>query len=363
MANAKVVPREEVERQGEQFGLQPVGSGPFKFLRWERHAQIILQAYDYYHEGRPFLDQITFKIGIQDLDNLQHFLRGEFDEAIVPVTRAGEIREDPRYRPYIRLTKPTLHLLYIGFNTQQEPFTDPKVRQAFNYAINKEAIVREIRRWGSVVAYGILPPGMPGYNPEPRGYYYNPRLAHQLLAEAGYPGGKGLPVIEIWHVSREETAPQELEAYRQYLAELGVTVEIHRAENWAALTDRLKAGQAAMFRLGWQSDIPDPDNFFFPLLSSQSKTNRTFYRNARVDQLLQQAHRETNYLRRIDIYREIEKLALLDAPWISQHHSVFEYLYQPYVRGVEITSLGAPYIPMKRVWLQRTEDQAARKQK
>jgi len=106
-----------------------------------------------------------------------------------------------------------------------------------------------------------------------------------------------------------------------------------------------------MFRLGWHSDIPDPDNFFFPLLYSQSRTNRTFYHNPQLDPMLEAARRETDYLQRVKIYRDIERLTLADANWISQHHRVFESLYQPYVRGVEINSLGAPYIPMKKIWL------------
>jgi peptide/nickel transport system substrate-binding protein/oligopeptide transport system substrate-binding protein len=106
-----------------------------------------------------------------------------------------------------------------------------------------------------------------------------------------------------------------------------------------------------MFRLAWYSDIPDPDNFLYPLLHSQSKTNRTFYRNARVDQLLEEARSETDYLQRIQLYRQVEQIVLQDAPWINQHHRVFEYLYQPYVRGVETSPLGAHYIPMKKIWL------------
>lgn len=363
MANAKVVPREEVARLGERFGLRPIGSGPFQFAQWKRNERIALEAYDYYYEGRPFLDRIEFIIGKQEVVSFNDFMTGQLEEARVPSTKAGEVRENPRYRSYLRLTKPTLHLLYIGFNTRQEPFSKRKVRQAFNYAINKEAIIREIRKWGSIVAHGILPPGMPAHNPEAVGYYYNPIRAEQLLAEAGYPGGKGIPALDLWYSSKEESTPRELAAYRQYLAELGITVNIHRAENWPAFKERLAEGRAAMFRLGWHSDIADPDNFFYPLLFSQSKTNRTFYHNPQVDRLLEQARRETNYLRRMEIYREVEKHALYDAPWISQHHRVFEYLYQPYVRGVEISPLGAHYIPMKRVWLEKSKGQEVSKKK
>jgi oligopeptide transport system substrate-binding protein len=359
MANAKVVPREEVEKLGEQFGLRPVGSGPFTFRLWERNQRIVLQAYKAYHEGRPFLDRLVFEVGKQDVESLRAFLKGELEESIVPSTEVEALQANPRYRSYTYVRKPTLHLLYIGFNMDKKPFTHIKVRQAFNYAINKEAIVQDIRKGNSIVANGILPPGMPGYNPELLGYDYNTHQAKQLLAEAGYPEGQGLPVIDLWYNSKEETALKELEAYQGYLAELGVRLEIHEAANWPTFKAMLDEGKPLMFRLGWHSDIPDPDNFFFPLLFAQSKTNRTFYRNPQLDRLLEEARREANYLRRIEIYREVEKLALQDAPWISQHHQTFEYLYQSYVQGVEINALGAPYVLMKKVWLQRASDRKA----
>ena len=362
MANAKVVPHEEVERLGEQFGLRPVGTGPFSFLQWERNKQIVLQAYGAYYEKRPFLDRLVFAVGKQDVENLSAFLKGELEESAVPGMEAATLQENPRYRAYTRLRKPTLHLLYIGFNMQKAPFTHPKVRQAFNYAINKEAIVQDIRQGNGLVANGILPPGMPGYNPELTGYTYDPQQARRLLAEAGYAGGQGLPVIDLWYNSKEETARKELEAYQKYLGDLGVRLEIHEAANWPTFKALLDEGKASMFRLGWHSDIPDPDNFFFPLLLGQNKTNRTFYHNPQMDRLLEQARRETNYLQRIALYREIEQLALQEAPWITQHHQMFEGLYQPYVQGIEINALGAPYIPMKKIWFRPEAERKAEKQ-
>jgi peptide/nickel transport system substrate-binding protein/oligopeptide transport system substrate-binding protein len=360
MSNAKVVPREEVEKLGEQFGRHPVGSGPFAFVRWEQRQEIVLQAYNFYYEGRPFLDQIVFQISTdkQFEEDFATFLKGELEETVVPSSQGEEIRKNPRYRPYTYLTKPLLHLLYIGLNTQKAPFTDRKVRQAFNYAINRKAIVEEIRQGVcSVPAKGILPPGMPGYDPDLVGYYYSPRRAKQLLAEAGYPGGKGIPVLELWFSSKEDTVRKELEAYQEDLAELGITVEIHQAADWPTFMAILEEKKPAMFRLAWYSDIPDPDNFFYPLLFSQSKINRTSYRNPEVDRLLEEARGRADYQQRIRLYRDIEQLVLDDAPWISQHHSAFEYLYQPYVQGIETNALGAHYILMKKVWLERLKDQ------
>jgi len=342
MVNAKVVPREEVEGRGEQFALQPVGSGPFRFQHWEAKRQIVLRAFHNYYERRPFLDRIVFEIRVDKglEEDFSRFLQGELEETVVPSTKAEEIQNNNAYRSYTCMIKPTLHLLYIGFNLRQAPFTHPKVRQAFNYAVNKDAIVQEIRKHTSITAKGLLPPGMPGYDPDLVSYYYNPRRAAQLLAEAGYPGGRGLPALDLWYSSNETSAPQELEAYRKALAALGITINVRKADNWPILEKMLAEGKPAMFRLGWHSDIPDPDSFLFPLLFSQSKTDRTFYRNPQVDQLLEEARREIDYARRIKMYQDVEKPVLQDAPWISQHHHVFEALYQPYVQAIEINAFG-----------------------
>jgi oligopeptide transport system substrate-binding protein len=184
LANAAVVPREEVERLGDNFARTPVGTGPFKFIRWDPGKEIVLEANQGHYEGRPFLDGIAFKIGGTFEEAFAQFLAGKLEEAMIPSGKTEEVYSDPQYRQYQLLRRPMLGLLYIGFNTQIKPFDDKRVRQALNYAVNKEAIVREITKMGSLPANGTLPPGMPGHDPDLRGYYYNPVKAKQLLAEA-----------------------------------------------------------------------------------------------------------------------------------------------------------------------------------
>jgi peptide/nickel transport system substrate-binding protein/oligopeptide transport system substrate-binding protein len=227
------------------------------------------------------------------------------------------------------------------------------VRQAFNYAVNKEAIVRDITKRGSLPATGVLPQGMPGYEPELQGYAYDPTTAKRLLADAGYPDGTGFPVVQLWSVGQAESTKAELAAYQGYLAEVGVQVDIHFAPDWPAYKAMLEQGQCPMFRLVWYADLPDPDNMLSPLLHSTSPTNRTFYRNPRVDQLLEQARRVFDEAQRIALYHEVERLVLDDAPWITQHYSVLEYLFQPYVQGVEINLLGSRTMPLKKIWLKQ----------
>jgi oligopeptide transport system substrate-binding protein len=354
LAHAAVVPREEVERRGDQFGRAPVGTGPFKFVRWEPNQEIVLEAHDRYYEGRPFLDTVVFKIGSSSEETFAEFLQGNLEETIIPSGMTEEVRADPKYRQSQRVRISTLSLSYIGFNTQREPFDNRLVRQAFTSAVNKGAIVREITRTGGLPATGALPPGMLGYDPDRQGYSYDPEQAKRLLAEAGYPDGVGFPVVQLWSVSKADSTKAELAAYQRYLAELGVQVQIHVAPDWPTYQKMLEQGELPMFRLSWHADIPDPDNFLFPLLHSTSRTNRTFYRNPLVDQLLEQARRELDENRRIALYREVERLVMDDTPWITQHYGVSDYLYQPYVQGVEINSLGPRAIPVKKLWFKKS---------
>jgi oligopeptide transport system substrate-binding protein len=362
LTNAMVVPQEEVERLGDRFGRGPVGTGPFKFVQWKPHQEIVLEANDQYYEGRPFLDAIVFKIvvGGKWEEQFAKFLQGNLEETLIPRGKIDEVRTDPRYRKYQRFSKPTLSLFYIGFNTQDKPFDDRRVRQAFNYAVNREAIVRGIIRGGGLPAAGALPPGMPGYDPDLRGYSYDPAKAKRLLAEAGYPNRDGFPLVQLWSGQKIENTKAELAAYQRYLADVGVQVDIHFAPDWPSYKAMLEQGKLPMFRLVWAADIPDPDNFLYPLLHSTSPTNRTFYRNPRVDQLLEQARKERDDAQRIALYREIERLVLDDAPWITQHHLVLHYLFQPYVQGVELSLLGRRMMPMKKVWFKKDRMQDSR---
>ena len=353
--NTTVVPREEVEKPGGHFGHAPVGTGPFKFVRWEPNQEIVLEANDQYYEGRPFLDTIVFKIrvGSKVEETFAEFLQGNLEETIIPSGKTEEVRTDLKYRQYQRVRKPTLSLLYLGFNTQVKPFDDRRVRQAFNYAVNKEVIVQEITHMDSLPATGVLPPGMPGHDPDLQGYDYQPEKAKRLLAEAGYPDGIGFPVVQLWSNHTAASTKAELAAYQRYLAELGVQVEIRFAPDWPTFKEMLKQGQLPMFRLLWSADIPDPDNMLSPLLHSTSPTNRTFYRNPLVDQLLEQARQKLPYAQRIALYREVERIIMDDAPWIAQHYEALDRLYQPYVQGVEISLLGKQKIPLKKIWLKK----------
>jgi len=350
---ASVIPREEVVRLGKQFGQHPVGTGPFRFESWTAGQDIILQANPAYFEGRPFLDRIAYRIftTADSQATLAEFEQGRLEDAPVPAQDRQRLRSDARYRFF---RKPLLATLFLWIDTHGSPLSQVKVRQAINYGINRRVINNEIRQNSAVEARGILPPGMPGYNPELAGYEYDFLRAQQLLADAGYPHGQGLPTLELWTSAVSPTVLAEHEAIQHDLQRLGISVVLRKAESWKQYTELLGKRPGAMYRYAWFADFPDPDNFLYTLFHSQGPNNFGNYQNPEVDRLLEQVRRENDYLRRIQIYRQAEALIMADAPTVNLVYATFEHLFQPYVRGIELNALGDRYIPMKKIWLDTT---------
>lgn len=350
MINAKVVPKEAMS---PDFGKQPVGTGPFRFRSWDPGKDIVLEANQGYFEGRPYLDTLRFRIypNIEWEKIFADFEKGLLEQSIVPSNRYELVISDASYRKrYKLISKPQLNLVYIGMNAKADPFKNHRVRQAIYYAVDRQKITQEITKRGSVPARGVLPPGIAGFDPNFRGYPYNPKKALELLAEAGYPEGRGLAPIEIWTVSKGESVHMELEAYKHYLAEVGLELVPRVAENWKEFLGLINKKKVQMFYAAWYADYPDADNFLYVLFHSKSRINRMGYNNPEVDELLEQARIEKDYMQRVELYRDIQKRVMREAPIICQHVNSFSYLFQPWVKGVQLSHLGATYLRFKDIW-------------
>jgi oligopeptide transport system substrate-binding protein len=352
MTQAQVVPREEVQRLDTAFGRQPVGTGPFRFVNWVAGEEITLEANEVYFEGRPFLDRLHYRIMPNHQEILAEFAKGALEDVDLTGREGTPLSSDSRFR-FVR--KPLLATVFLWLDTRHRPLSNPKVRQAINYGINREAISSGIRQNRHVQARGTLPLGMPGSNPDVVGYTYDPARAQQLLAEAGYPEGKDLPPLELWTGGTTTAVLQEHETIKRDLERLGIRVELFTAENWKQYTTQVMGKRpGALYRYAWFADFPDPDNFLFSLFHSQSPDNYANYSNPAVDHLLEQARSEGDYLKRIELYRQAEVLIMADAPVVNLVYYTFEYLFQPYVQGIELNALGARYIPMEKIWLDAT---------
>ena len=351
--NLKVVPKEEIEKSASVFAKMPVGTGPFKFGSMKEGEEIVLEANPDYFEGRPYLDKIIFKIfhGTPYEDIFRNFVEGKLEEtAGIPFK---EFRDPSKLKDFYIVRKPLLSLRFYGMQVKTKPFDNKKVRQAINSAINKEQIDKEAFQGMDYITDRIIPMGMPGSSPLKIPYSYNPKRSKELLLEAGYPGGKGIPPLQFWSASRAEMTQKELEVVKSNLADVGLNLQVCTEINWKKFEDMMTSYKTPMFRYAWYADFPDPDNFLGILFHSKSKYNYMAYHNPEVDSLLDRARVERDYLKRMEMYRKIEGIVLEDAPIVPMVHHLFQQAYQPYIRGVEVNALGGPYIPMKKIWLKK----------
>jgi len=247
---------------------------------------------------------------------------------------------DPLYDEYV--TADNLSTSYLGFNTQKPPFDDPKVRQAFGYAIDREKIAEVVLMDLLPVAHSIMPPGLPGYNPDATVPEYDPEKAQQLLAESKYGGPDGLPKVTISEVGGGATAGLDTQAFiEMWKDNLGVEVEIQETEE-ASFWQGLDEGEYQMFTAGWIMDYPDPEDVVDLLFYSKSRQNSTRYSNPEVDEILLEARTEQDVEKRLALYQQAEQMILDDAVWIPLYYGRDHALVKPYVKDFLLPPMVIP---------------------
>ena len=318
---AHVVPKEEVDKHGADFGKNPVGTGAFRMTEWTLGQRVVFEKNpDYWREGVPNLDKITFEVGQEPTVALLRLQRSEVDVLGDPIPPAQflQVREDPQYKDWI-IEGGQLHTGYVTMNVKTPPFDNVKVRQAVNHAINKERIVRIING-RAVPANQPLPPSMPGYAKDYQGYAYDPEKAKALLAEAGQ--GSGF-TTELYAMNTDPT-PRIAQAIQQDLAAIGITAEI-KALAQANVIEAGGNGSAPMIWSGgmaWIADFPDPSNFYGPILGCggavQGGWNWSWYCNEELDNQAAEADAmfdPAQKTEREEKWRGIFLKIMEDVPW------------------------------------------------
>ncbi|MGQ9630619.1 MAG: peptide ABC transporter substrate-binding protein [bacterium] len=347
-----VVPREEVERWGKDFTEHPVGTGPFKFVSWSHDDKLVVEANKDYFLGRPYLDKIEYRIIPEESTRFLEYKAGNLDVTDIPVGQFKNVKADPV------LSKELHHYPLMGtysyrFNMEQEPFGGKdwnsekkrKLRQALSYALDRVAIVDILLEGRHFPATGgVLPVGFPGYNPKLEGMYtYDLEKAKRLLAEAGYPDGKGLPTIQIYH-NTSEAHRKVAEIVQANWKRLGIESEISSLD-WAAYIKFVDDGGAKhVHRMGWIADYPDPENFISLLFHTKNigpPGNSARYSNPEVDGLLDEADSSLDWEKRVKLYNKAEEIIMNDSPWICIYYYSTAILVKSYVKGLRLTPMDA----------------------
>ena len=314
-----IVSPKAVEKHGLNFGKNPVGTGPFKFVEWKVGQEVILEANkDYWDKAHaPKVQRVVVRNIKDNSQRLAALKAGELHgfEGLNP-DDVKVVRADPNLQIVLRPTNTTG---YVAFNYKVKELRDGRVRQAIAHAINKKAIVDALYGGTGMVATQFQPPPLWGYNKELKDYEYNPERAKQLLRDAGF--GQGLKEI-TWDDGRKEPLqfwympvsrpyypnPKEIsEAIAADLAKAGITVQLQTTD-WAVYLDKRKNGQLPLYMLGWTGDNGDPDNFVCYFFCSPGNSREGFYANQQITDVLMEAQKLTDQPKRAALYRKAEQM-------------------------------------------------------
>lgn len=364
-----VVPEEATKKYGIDFGENPVGTGPFKLVKWETGNAMVLKRNPNYFEKDsagnrlPYLNGVIISFLKDQETSFLEFMDGKFDmvsgiNAINPrvaFTPNGQLRNEFAEKVYMQRT-PFIKTDYLGFildnKSENSPLKDLLVRKAISYAINREEIVRYLRyNIGVSAVNGFTPPFLPGHG-KVAGYDYNPGRALELLKQAGYPNGQGLPSITLFVASEDYALAEAIQAQLQ---NVGVKLKVE-TEQPAILAEGVANGQCSFFKKSWIGDYPDAENFlslFYSQNFSPGGINYTHYNNPVFDSLYDKALSETNDSIRNAEYTHLDKMIIDSNPVVPLY-------YDEVVRLVNKRITALPLDPLNSLDLRRVRKNAVK---
>ena len=311
-----------------------VTNGPFLLTSWKHENEIQLKANPNFFPGKPAIENVEMFMINELTTALAMYEQGQLDfidNHSIPILEKPRLAKAPGFKHV-----PQLRGEYYGFASFRKPFDDPRVRKAFAMAIDR-SVIPKLLRGGEQPASSWIPPGMLAHNSK-LGLPYNPPEARRLLREAGYPDGKGFPQVTLGYNTLEDKKIVAEAIQGMWKRNLGVLVRLENLE-WKVFLKRLQNDPPHIFRSGWGADYPDPDNFM-KLFTSFSGQNYSRWKNARYDQLLEQAAREMNEQKRVRLYNEAQKLLCeVDVSIVPLFNTAESTVLNPRYTGLEYNSM------------------------
>ena len=365
---ASVVPHEVVDHYGKDFRSHPVGTGPFKFKYWkEGEVMAFLKNEKYWEKDKngsslPHLDAIRATFISDKQTAFMEFVTGKIDflndidgsyrDDIL--TKSGRVTQKYKGK-FILNSAPYLNTMYLGMLVdsslpivKHSPLKILKIRQAINYAIDKQKMIKYLRNSLATAGNaGFIPAGMPGFDAQKvKGYTYNPEKARELLAEAGFPNGRGLPDILL----TTTLGYRDLIEYVQgQLEQVGIKTRVEITLG-ASLRELVSKNGVNFFYGSWIADYPDGEDYL-SLFYSKNKIpwgpNYTGFNNKQFDALFEQAHHEPNDAKRYALYQQMDNLVMQQSPVVILYYDKLVNLYQNNITGYSKNALNL--LVLKRV--------------
>ena len=330
--SASIVPKDVVEKEGKNFGNNPVGSGPFVLEKWSRGDKIILTKNPYYwQKGKPYVDRVELFIIPEDNSRMLKIQAGEVDVAAsVPFNMIESLKKMKDIEIDVA---DVLRSDFVLMNTTKKPFDDVRVRQALNYAVDKEGIVKTILFGMGKVAISSLPI-MKYYNHDIEPYPYDLEKAKQLLNEAGYPEGFSAGLIAM---SGDPVAKQAAVVIQDSFRKIGVELKISTFEggtHW----ETTKSGNYDLAISYCTSDTIDPDQIvgFTMLTPGRADSYHTRFKDERINELFKKGRITPDGPEREKMYKEIQERHFDGAPYIFLYHIPAVYAYRSHVKNFKV---------------------------
>lgn len=347
MVYCSVVPREVVEHYGKDFRSHPCGTGPFQFQYWKEGVKLVFRKNPlYFEQGLPYLDAVAITFIVDRQTVFLEFVKGNLDfmnsldasykdELLNP---DGTLRDKYASRICMEST-PYLNTEYLGFNMEEnDVLNDRRLRQAINLGFDRRKMMRYLRNnIGEPGVYGFIPRGLPGAAEKPI-YEYDPERARQLMAEAGYPGGKGLPKLKL---STTANYLDLCKYIQQQLGLLGFDVQVD-VNPPAALREQIAQGKTSWFRGSWVADYPDAENYlslFYSPNRAPAGPNYTRFKDKQFDRLYEQARSCSDPARREVLYRQMDNLVMQQAPVMVLYYDQILHFTHPGVTGLRTNAM------------------------
>ncbi len=334
-----------VKEFGDEYSNNPVGTGPFKFVQWDRGDKIVLQANENYWGGRPKLDRVIFRSIPDNAVRLIELQRGGLHAMEFP--NPDDLQQIQDDDSLVLLSQPGTNIGYLAMNMDKPPLDNLKVRLAINHAIDKSKIIKHLYQGLGIPAKNPIPPTMWSYDDTIEDFDYNPKLAKQLLTEAGYPDGFettlwALPVPRPYIPDGRALA----EVLQSELRNVGIKTKIVTYD-WGTYLEKTKNGEHDMAMLGWSADLGDPDNFFYFLLSKSSAEkpagNIAFYRSDAMQNVLEQARAISDKDKRTALYKQAQQIFHEDVPWVPLAHAKQILVINKKVKNLKLHPLNWKY--------------------
>jgi peptide/nickel transport system substrate-binding protein len=308
-----------VEQSGADYGRNPVGTGPFKFEEWQSNSRVVVSRNENYWDGPAPLEAVIFRPIVDANTRVAEMLSGGIDVLLeTPPDNVAQFRNDANYQVKEAVGP---HVWYVMLNAKDGPFADKRVRQAVNYAVNKETLVNDVLQGTADVSAGPIPPAFNwAYNEDVAPYPYDPDKARELLAEAGAEGASLTFLVTEGGSGMLDPVPMGT-AIQADLAAVGLNVEIKTYE-WNTFLAEVNPGlegKGDMAQMAWMTS--DPDTLPFLTLRSaafpdQGGFNSSYYSNPEVDELLDRARISTDREERGELYRQVQAVVNEDAAWL-----------------------------------------------